>query len=61
MQPLPPEAMSAVPHVVFSVFDLAIPNIAVWLALIAGFGLAMWTRLPRVFEAAEASEEGEPR
>ena len=61
MQPLPPETLPAVPHVTFSVFNLAIPNIAVWLAVIAGFGAATWARLPRIFEPPERNETGDPR
>jgi hypothetical protein len=53
--------MPAVAHVTFSVFNLAIPNIAVWLAVIAGFVVAAWARLPRAFEPAEQTQTGEPR
>jgi hypothetical protein len=61
MQPLPPETMPAVSHVTFSIFNLAIPNIAVWLAVITGFAVAAWTRLPRAFEPSEQHETGDPR
>lgn len=47
---LPPEMLPAVPHVVFGVFNLAIPNIIVWLVAIGILFLAAWARLPRVFE-----------
>jgi hypothetical protein len=50
MEPLPAEAMQAVPHVSFWVFNLAIPNIIVWGVVISGFVLAAWARLPKIFE-----------
>ncbi len=53
--------MPAVPHVAFSVFNLATPNIAIWLAVITGFAVAAWTRLPRTFEPPEQNEAGDPR
>jgi hypothetical protein len=56
MEPLPPEALRAVPHVAFSVFNLAIPNIVVWGVLILGLVVAAWARLPKIFEAG--SERG---
>ena len=56
MEPLPAEAMRAVPHVSFWVFNLAIPNIIVWGVLILGFVVAAWARLPRIFEAGSREE-----
>ena len=50
MEPLPPELLPAVPHIVFGVFNLAIPNIVVWGVLILGFVLACWARLPKILE-----------
>ena len=50
MEPLPPELLRTVPHVVFWVFNLAIPNIVVWGLLIVGFVLACWARLPKILE-----------
>ncbi len=50
MEALPPEALRAVPHIVFSVFDLAIPNIIVWAVVIFIFIVAAWLRLPKIFE-----------
>jgi hypothetical protein len=60
MEPLPPEALRAVPHVAFSVFNLAIPNIVVWGVLILGLVVAAWARLPKIFEAG-SERGGEPR
>jgi hypothetical protein len=50
METLPTELLPAVPHLQFSIFNLAIPNIAVWVALLFGFAAAAWARLPRIFE-----------
>jgi hypothetical protein len=50
VEPLPPELLPAVPHIVFGVFNLAIPNIVVWGVLILGFVLACWARLPKILE-----------
>jgi hypothetical protein len=47
---LPPEMLPAVPHVVFGVFDLATPNLIVWLIAIGIFLIAAWARLPKFFE-----------
>ena len=53
MDVLPTQLLPAVPHIQFSVFNLAIPNIAAWGALIIAFGAAVWLRLPRIFEPQE--------
>jgi hypothetical protein len=50
MEPLPAQALPAVPHVIFSVFNLAIPNIAAWVLVFAGVLVAARLRLPRFFE-----------
>ena len=50
MEPLPPETLPAVPHVTFSVFNLAIPNLIAWGAVIAAFIIAAWACLPKLFE-----------
>ena len=50
MESLPPEALRVVPHIAFSIFNLAIPNIIVWAVLIFIFLVAAWARLPKIFE-----------
>lgn len=50
MELLPPELLPAVPHIVFGVFDLAIPNLLAWATMVIVFGVAIWARLPKVFE-----------
>jgi hypothetical protein len=61
MEPLPPEALRTVPHIVFGVFNLAIPNIIVVAVLIFVFALACWARLPEVIESGSRSESGDQR
>jgi hypothetical protein len=51
--PLPPEALPAVPHIVFSLFDLAIPDLIAWALVLVLFVVAGWARLPRFFEPPE--------
>ena len=60
MEPLPAQTLSAVPHVVFWIFNLAIPNILAWAALIIIFLAAAWVRLPRVFEPNSQDERSAP-
>ena len=50
MEPLAPELLRTIPHVAFSVFNLAIPNIIAWAVLISIFFVAAWARLPKIFE-----------
>jgi hypothetical protein len=57
MEPLPAQLMSATPHVAFGIFNLAIPNILVWVVLIAVFFVAAWMRLPRIFESGGEKEQ----
>ncbi|MEJ2707926.1 MAG: hypothetical protein P8074_09980 [Anaerolineales bacterium] len=53
MEPLPPAMLPAVPHVTFSIFNLAIPNIVAWGLVIVLFFVAAWLRLPKIFEPKE--------
>jgi hypothetical protein len=50
VQPLPAQALPAVPHVSFSVFHLAIPNIVAWVLIFAIVLVAARLRLPKLFE-----------
>lgn len=52
MEQLPPQMLPAVPHITFSIFNLAIPDIIAWATLIVVFFVAAWVRLPRIFESA---------
>jgi hypothetical protein len=60
VEPLPPELLPVVPHVVFGIFNLAIPNIIAWGVVIGAVLLAAWARLPKFFEPAPpAAKEAE--
>lgn len=50
MEPLPPEMLPAVQRATFGIFNLAVPNIIVWLTAIVVFVVAAWARLPKIFE-----------
>jgi hypothetical protein len=51
--PLPPETLPVVPHIVFSFFNLAVPNLIAVVVVIVLFVAASWARLPRFFEPPE--------
>jgi len=51
--PLPPEMLPTVPHVVFSIFNLAIPNLIAWGLVVVAFVVAVAARLPRLFEPCD--------
>lgn len=57
MNPLPAQQLAAVPHVVFGIFNLAIPNILAWAVIVVVFIAAVWLRMPRVFEPVAGKEE----
>ena len=46
MGPLTTQSLPAVPHVVFGIFNLAIPNIIAWTLLVMVFVVSAWLRLP---------------
>jgi hypothetical protein len=52
VESLAPNLHPAVPHVDFSVFNLAIPNIIAYVVLVVLFLLAIWLRLPKILEPA---------
>ncbi len=47
---LPVQRLPAVPHVVFGIFNLAIPNIVAWGVVIIAFVASIWLRLPDAIE-----------
>ena len=57
MEPLPAQLLPVTAHVVLGIFNLAIPNIVAWIALIVVFFMAAWMRLPAIFEPG-GEEEG---
>lgn len=54
-------ARPAVAHVQIGWFNLAWPNIALWIAVIAVFFLFAWLRIPRAMEADATSRRGEAK
>jgi hypothetical protein len=50
MEPLPAQMLPAVPHVSFSVFHLAIPNIVAWVLVFGIVLVAASIRLPKFLE-----------
>ena len=56
MEPLPAQLLPAVPHAAFGIFNLAIPNILAWAAILVVLLGAAWIRLPRIFEPAPDDE-----
>ncbi|MEJ2549771.1 MAG: hypothetical protein P8Z42_04510 [Anaerolineales bacterium] len=57
MDQLPPSMLDTVPHVIFGIFNLAIPSIIAWAGVVAVFFLSAWSRLPKIFEPAVVREE----
>jgi hypothetical protein len=58
MGPLATERLPAVPHVVFGIFNLAIPNLIAWAALVVVFAASAWLRLPSVVEHSSEPDAG---
>ena len=50
MEQLPAQLMSATPHLVFSIFNFAIPNILAWVIVLGAVLVTSWLRLPKIFE-----------
>jgi hypothetical protein len=59
MGPLPPEILPPVQHVIFGIFNLAIPNILAWVSIAVVFLVFSWARLPHIFHPAEPAMEEE--
>lgn len=60
MAPVTAQSLPAVPHVVFGVFNLAVPNIIAWVVVLVVFLLAATLRIPAYFRPAETSEPTAP-
>jgi hypothetical protein len=58
MNPLPPEMLPPVQHVIFGIFNLAVPNILAWIIVVMVLFIAAWVRLPKIFEPAESGLKG---
>ncbi len=50
MQELPPQMLPSVPHVIFGIFNLSIPNIFMWVVVLALIALGFWGRIPRLLQ-----------
>lgn len=51
--------LPAVPHVIFGIFNLAIPNIIFWCLVILVFAGAAWARLPKFIEHSSKADDEE--
>ncbi len=54
---IPTQQLPAVPHLIFGIFNLSIPDLIAWIIVIGGFFLAAWLRLPKIFEGRENQNE----
>ena len=52
-------SQTAVPHISFGLFNLAVPNIVFWLAVIVLFAAFIWARIPMGMEADAAARRQE--
>jgi hypothetical protein len=57
-QQLPTQLLPAVPHVMFSIFNFAIPTIIVFAAVIVIFLVGAWARIPKFIAGPHDVEEG---
>lgn len=46
-------------HIQFGIFNLVLPDIAFWLAVIIIFAVFIWARIPLAMESDRASREQE--
>ncbi len=47
MRNLTIETLPAVPHIVFGIFNLAIPDLIFWVAVVLAFFAGCWARMPK--------------
>ena len=59
MSELTLQTLPAVPHVVFGIFNLAVPNIIFWALVILFFAGAVWGRLPKFIEHSSKPDQEE--
>ncbi len=57
MQNLTVENLPAVPHVVFGVFNLAVPDLLFWIAVIVVFFVGCWARMPKFMEHGSSAPD----
>ncbi|BBJ28471.1 hypothetical protein [Athalassotoga saccharophila] len=58
---LPIQQLPAVPHLIFGIFNLSVPDLIVWVIVIGGFFFAAWLRLPKIFEGREKQNESDKK
>ncbi len=58
---LPTQQLQAVPHLIFGIFNLSIPDLIAWVIVIGGFFFAAWLRLPKIFEGRENQDESDKK
>lgn len=58
MQDLNLETLPAVPHIVFGIFNLAIPNLIFWLAVVVIFFAGCWARIPKFLTHGTTADDG---
>jgi len=56
MQNLTIETLPAVPHIVFGLFNLAVPDLIFWVAVVLVFFAGCWARMPK-FMAHGATQD----
>ncbi|HUX19669.1 MAG TPA: hypothetical protein VMW69_00430 [Spirochaetia bacterium] len=61
MSDLTTQTLPAVPHVVFGIFNLAIPNIIFWAIAIVVFFVGAWVRLPKFIEHSSKPDREEAK
>jgi hypothetical protein len=61
MNEIATQTLPAVPHVVFGIFNLAIPNIIFWAVVVVVFAASAWLRIPGFIEHSSKDEKGEPK
>jgi len=53
--------LPAVPHVIFGIFNLAIPNIIMWVLVIGIFAISAWGKIPGFIEHSWKKEKEEEK
>lgn len=59
MSSLTLQTLPAVHHVLFGIFNLAVPNIIFWAIVVVLFAASAWARLPKFIERSSKRDEEE--
>ena len=57
MQNLTIETLPVVPHIVFGIFNQAIPNLIFWVAVSVAFFAGCWARMPNFMAHGDVSQD----